>query len=95
MAPGKVGRYRNTDPVLTNYLIRLAVEKRGEEYLSFPRRALFDKLGMRTMVLETDPFGNFLSQGHEFASARDWARLAISTFKTASGTENEFFPRAL
>lgn len=73
--PGKVGRYRNTDPVLTNYLIRLAVEKRGEEYLSFPRRSLFDKLGMRTMVLETDPFGNFLSQGHEFASARDWTRL--------------------
>jgi len=73
--PGKVGRYRNTDPVLTNYLIRLAVEKRGEEYLSFPRRALFDKLGMRTMVLETDPFGNFLNQGYEFASARDWARL--------------------
>jgi CubicO group peptidase (beta-lactamase class C family) len=75
--PGKVGRYRNTDPVLTNYLIRLAVEKRGEEYLSFPRRALFDKLGMRSMVLETDPFGNFLSQGYEFASARDWARLGI------------------
>jgi CubicO group peptidase (beta-lactamase class C family) len=56
-------------------LIRLAVEKRGEEYLSFPRRALFDKLGMGTMVLETDPFGNFLAQGYEFASARDWARL--------------------
>src|SRR5215831_13543271 len=73
--PGKVGRYRNTDPVLTNYLIRLAVEKRGEEYLSFPRRALFEKLGMRTFVLETDPFGNFLAQGYEFASARDWARL--------------------
>ena len=73
--PGKVGRYRNTDPVLTNYLIRLAVEKRGEEYLSFPRRALFDKLGMRTMVMETDPFGNFLTQGYDFASARDWARL--------------------
>jgi CubicO group peptidase (beta-lactamase class C family) len=73
--PGKVGRYRNTDPVLTNYLIRLAVEKRGEEYLSFPRRALFDRLGMRTMVVETDPFGNLLTQGYEFASARDWARL--------------------
>jgi len=73
--PGKVGRYRNTDPVLTNYLIRLAVEKRGEEYLSFPRRALFDKLGIRTMIVETDPFGNFLMQGYEFASARDWVRL--------------------
>ncbi|HKC11251.1 MAG TPA: serine hydrolase [Vicinamibacteria bacterium] len=73
--PGMVGRYHNTDPVLINYLIRLAVEKRGEEYLSFPRRALFDKIGIRTMVIETDPFGNFLTQGYDFASGRDWARL--------------------
>jgi CubicO group peptidase (beta-lactamase class C family) len=73
--PNTVGRYHNTDPVLVNYLIRLAVEKRGEEYLSFPRRALFDRIGMRTMVVETDPYENFLLQGYEFASARDWARL--------------------
>jgi CubicO group peptidase (beta-lactamase class C family) len=73
--PGTVGRYRNTDPVLINYLVRLGVEKRGEEYLSFPQRALFDKIGIRTMVMETDPFGNFLTQGYEFASGRDWARL--------------------
>jgi len=73
--PGQVGRYRNTDPVLVNYLIRLAVEKRGEEYLSFPQRALFDKIGIRTMVLETDPYGNFLAQGYDLMSARDWARL--------------------
>ena len=73
--PNTVGRYRNTDPVLINYLIRLGVEKRGEPYLSFPQRALFDKLGIRTMVIETDPFGNFLAQGYELASARDWARL--------------------
>ena len=73
--PGTVGRYHNTDPVLINYLIRLAVEKRGDDYLSFPQIALFDKIGVRTMVMETDPFGNFLTQGYEFASARDWARL--------------------
>lgn len=73
--PGKVGRYRNTDPVLVNYLIRLGVEKRGEDYLSFPQRALFDKLGIGTMVVETDPYGNFLLQGYELASGRDWARL--------------------
>ncbi|HEX6316000.1 MAG TPA: serine hydrolase [Gemmatimonadaceae bacterium] len=74
-APGTVGRYRNTDPVLINYLIRLGVEKRGEQYLSFPQRALFDKIGIRTMVMETDPYGNFLAQGYELASGRDWARL--------------------
>jgi CubicO group peptidase (beta-lactamase class C family) len=73
--PGKVGRYHNTDPVLVNYLVRLAVEKRGDDYLSFPQRAVFDKIGIRTMIMETDPFGNFLTQGYELMSGRDWARL--------------------
>jgi CubicO group peptidase (beta-lactamase class C family) len=75
--PNTVGRYRNTDPVLVNYLIRLAVEKRREDYLSFPQRALFDKLGIGSMVLETDGDGNFLAQGYDLASARDWARLGM------------------
>lgn len=73
--PNTVGRYRNTDPVLINYLIRLGVEKRNEEYLSWPQRVLFDELGIRTIVMETDPFGNFLGQGYSLGSARDWARL--------------------
>lgn len=75
-APNTVGRYRNTDPVLINYLVRLAVEKRGETYHEFPQKALFDKIGIRTMVLDTDPFGNFLTHGYELGSGRDWARLA-------------------
>jgi len=73
--PNTVGRYRNTDPVLTNYLIRMGVEGMGEDYHAFPRRALFDKIGMRDVVMETDPYGNFLTQGYEFLAARDWARL--------------------
>ena len=75
--PNTVGRYRNTDPVLTNYMIRLAVEKRGENYHAFPQRALFDKIGVRNMVMDTDPFGNFLTHGYEMGSGRDWARLAM------------------
>lgn len=76
--PNTVGRYRNTNPMLINYLIRLGVEGRKGRYHAFPRRALFDKLGMRSMVLETDTYGNFLTQGYVLASARDWARLAES-----------------
>ena len=74
--PNTVGRYRNSDPVLTNYLIRLAVEGRGEDYHSFPQRSLFDKIGIRDAILETDPYGNFLTHGYEYLPARDWARLA-------------------
>jgi CubicO group peptidase (beta-lactamase class C family) len=73
--PNTVGRYRNTDPVLINYLNRLGAEKLKEDYLSYPQRNLWDKIGVRTMVMETDSFGNFLTQGYEFMSGRDWARL--------------------
>lgn len=73
--PGTVGRYRNSDPVITNYLIRLGAEQLGENYHEFPQRHLFDKLGIRNLIAETDPYGNFLLQGYEFGSGRDWARL--------------------
>lgn len=73
--PNQVGRYRNSDPVIANYLIRLGVESLGEDYHAFPQRALFDKLGIRNLIAETDPYGNFLLQGYEFGSGRDWARL--------------------
>ena len=74
-APGTIGRYRNTDPVLGSYLVKLAVEKKGEDYLTFPQRALFDPLGIRSAVLEVDASGNFLTQGYDLMSGRDWARL--------------------
>lgn len=75
--PNTVGRYRNTDPVLTNYLVRLGVENElHEDYHAFPQRALFDKIGVRDAVMETDPYGDFLTQGYEFLPARDWARVA-------------------
>ncbi|MEE2776658.1 MAG: serine hydrolase [Acidobacteriota bacterium] len=73
--PDTVGRYRNTDPVLASYLVRMAVEARGEHYHSFPQRALFDKIGIRDGLIETDVYGNFLGQGLAFMPARDWARL--------------------
>jgi CubicO group peptidase (beta-lactamase class C family) len=74
-APNTVGRYRNTDPVLISYLIRLGVEGRNEDYHAFPRRHLFDRIGIRDAYIQTDPYGNFLGQGYAYMSARDWARL--------------------
>ena len=73
--PNTVGRYRNSDPILTSYLIRLAVEGRGEDYHSFPRRHLFDRIGIRDAYIQTDIYGNLLGQGYAYMSARDWARL--------------------
>jgi CubicO group peptidase (beta-lactamase class C family) len=76
-APNTVGRYRNSDPMTLGFLVRQAVEKRGEQYLTYPQRALFDKIGIRKQVLETDPWGNFLLSGYDYGTARNWARLGL------------------
>ena len=71
------GRYRNSDPLTIGYLIKQAVQKRKQEYLTWPQRALFDKIGIRRQVLETDPFGNFLLTGYDYGTPRNWARIGM------------------
>jgi CubicO group peptidase (beta-lactamase class C family) len=75
--PNTFGRYRNVDPMTLGYLVREAVRARGEEYLTWPQRTLFDKIGIRRQVLETDPYGNFLLSGYDYGTARNWARLGM------------------
>lgn len=76
-APGEVFRYRNSDPLALLCLARRIVEGRGGDWLSFPRRALFDRIGVRDAVLETDRFGNFIITGYDFLSAYDWVRFGL------------------
>ncbi len=76
-APNTEGRYRNCDPLTLGYLVKQFVTRRGENYLTYPQRALFDKVGIRRQVLETDPYGNFLLTGYDYGTARNWARLGL------------------
>jgi CubicO group peptidase (beta-lactamase class C family) len=75
--PNTDGRYRNSDPLIITYLAKLAITRRGENFLTWPQRALFDRIGIRKQVLETDPFGNFLITGYDYGTARNWARIGL------------------
>lgn len=77
LEPGTVWRYRNSDPLALMEIARRIVQERGEDWLSFPQRELFDKIGARSFVLETDAWGNFIITGFDFGGARDWARLGL------------------
>ena len=72
-----MGRYRNSDPLILGYVIQQTVERLGHRYLSWPQKALFDRVGVRQQVLETDAYGNFLLTGHDFGTGRNWARLGL------------------
>lgn len=45
-------------------------------YWQMPSR-FFQRVGMRTAVLETDPSGTFVGSSYCYASARDWARFGL------------------
>jgi CubicO group peptidase (beta-lactamase class C family) len=90
--PNTVGRYRNVDPLTLGYIIRETVRQRGEEYLTYPRRALFDRLGMRGQILETDPYGNFLLTGYDYGTARNWARLGLLFLNDGIWMGERLFP---
>ena len=77
VAPNVEWRYQNSDPLTLGRIVRDTVRARGEEYLTFPQRALFDRIGARHVVLETDAWGNFIMTGFDYASARDWARFGL------------------
>ena len=75
--PNTDGRYRNSDPLTIAYLVKLAVTTRGENILTWPQQALFDRIGIRRQILETDPYGNFLITGYDYGTARNWARIGL------------------
>jgi CubicO group peptidase (beta-lactamase class C family) len=71
--PGSRWSYASGNSNILHRLMRGIVGESG--YPDFPRQALFEPLGMRTAVLETDSAGTFVGSSFLYASARDWARL--------------------
>ena len=90
--PGTQWRYRNSDPLTLGRIIRETVEARGENYLTFPQRALFDRIGARNFVLETDAWGNFVMTGFDYGSAHDWARFGLLHLRNGVWQGNRILP---
>ncbi|MFC2110248.1 serine hydrolase domain-containing protein [Bacteroidota bacterium] len=51
--------------------------KTHQEYLDFPYTALIDKIGMNSMLFETDMEGNYVGSSYAWATARDWAKFGL------------------
>lgn len=48
-----------------------------QAYLDFPYAALIDKIGMHSMLIETDMKGNFVGSSYGWATTRDWAKFGL------------------
>lgn len=74
-APDECWSYSSGTSNLVARIVRRAVEEAGEDVPGFPRRELFDPLGVTSAVIETDASGTWVGSSFSLATARDWARL--------------------
>ncbi|WP_378180042.1 serine hydrolase domain-containing protein [Aquimarina sp. SS2-1] len=48
-----------------------------QEYLDFPYREFIDKIGMHSMLIETDMAGNYVGSSYAWGTVRDWAKFGL------------------
>lgn len=90
--PGTTGRYRNCDPLTLGYIFRQTVEAEGKNYWTWPQEQLFDRIGIRRQLLETDPYGNFILTGFDYGTARNWGRLGLLYLQDGRWNQERLLP---
>jgi len=74
--PDTKWEYSTGTTMIINRIIRQAIGNQ-EEYWAFPRRELFNKIGMRSAVIESDASGTFTAGSGIYVCARDYARFGL------------------
>ena len=64
-----------TTNLLSNFIRRQF--RTHQEYLDFWYSALIDRIGMNSMILETDLEGNYVGSSYSWATARDWSKFGL------------------
>lgn len=75
-APTEVWNYSSGTTNLLSGILRKQF-KTHQEYLDFPYVELIDKIGMHSMLIETDMSGNFVGSSYGWATTRDWAKFGL------------------
>lgn len=74
--PGTFWDYENYETLLAVYAMKKALGD-PQTYLEYPRKALFDKIGMRHTFPSVDRFGDFILSSQVYTNARDLARFGL------------------
>ncbi|MDT7830704.1 serine hydrolase [Pricia sp. S334] len=74
--PTEVWNYSSGTTNLLSGILRQDFDTH-QEYLDFPYSALIDKIGMHSMLIETDMVGNFVGSSYGWATTRDWAKFGL------------------
>ncbi|MEN8789586.1 MAG: serine hydrolase [Flavobacteriaceae bacterium] len=74
--PGQVWNYSSGTSNLLSKMLRSRFNS-YQDYLNYPYQQLIDKIGMHSMIIETDMAGNYVGSSYGWASTADWARFGL------------------
>jgi len=74
--PGTVWSYSSGTTLILSGILRSLIGS-DPDYHAFPRRELFDRIGMKSALIEADAAGTFVGSSYSYATARDWARFGL------------------
>ena len=75
--PDSHWEYSSGTSNIISELLRRKIGGTNKQYWNFPHAFLFNKLGMRSAVIEPGPDGTFVGSSFMYATARDWARFGL------------------
>ena len=74
--PGTEWKYSSGTSNILSGIMRALIGN-DQIYHEFPYREIFNKIGISSMIMETDAAGNFVGSSYGYATARDWARFGL------------------
>lgn len=90
-APGEAFRYSSGDSNLLSAVLKTIVG--ADRYADYPWSALFEPLGIRHAVWETDATGTFVASSYAYLTARDLARVGLLMARDGRWGERQLLPK--
>ena len=68
--------------------------KTHQEYLDFWYASLIDKIGMNSMVVETDMAGNYVGSSYGWATTREWSKFGLLYLHKGNRNGEQIFDKS-
>ncbi len=83
--------YSSGSTNIVSWLIRQRIANEPE-YFAFPRRELFNPIGMRSAIWETDASGTFVGSSYIYATMRDYVRFGLLYLNDGKWLDKQLLP---
>ncbi|TFG97364.1 MAG: class C beta-lactamase-related serine hydrolase [Calditrichales bacterium] len=90
--PDQTWYYSSGTANIVARIIRQTIISSDGSYYKWMYDTLFNKIGMTSTILETDPSGTFVGSSYVFATPRDWARFGLLYLRDGVWNDTRILP---